>query len=143
MKATKDALMGAEADLERVTQDLRLPLLADISRQLGEIKLHVVNHPRQSKTAAAAIEGEEQQQQQQQQQQWHARRNGRTLPEQNQSEATPRPRWARANQQPQTPAARSRPALICTRTRLCPTLRRDLHRWTFGVADSVCSGDIH
>lgn len=59
MKATKDALMGAEADLERVTQDLRLPLLADISRQLSELKHHVVHHPRLNK---AAVEGEEPQQ---------------------------------------------------------------------------------
>lgn len=57
MKATKDALMGAETDLERVTQDLRLPLLADIRRQLGKIMHHVVNHPRPTKAAVAAVEG--------------------------------------------------------------------------------------
>lgn len=45
MKATKEALGVAEADLERVTQDLRLPLLSDIRRQLSDIKEHVSNHP--------------------------------------------------------------------------------------------------
>lgn len=59
MKATKEALMGAEGDLERVTQDLRLPLLADIRRQLSEIKDHVANRPRPNKAnVAAPIEGD-------------------------------------------------------------------------------------
>lgn len=69
IKATKEALVGAEADLERVTRDLRLPLLTDIKRQLGEIKDHVVNDPQQDRaaatvtTAAATANGDQQQQQ--------------------------------------------------------------------------------
>lgn len=68
IKATKEALLGAEADLERVTGDLRLPLLTDIKRQLGEIKDHVVNDPQQdgaaaAATKAAAASGDQQQQQ--------------------------------------------------------------------------------
>ena len=63
MKATKEALVGAEAELERVTQDLRLPLLADIRRQLSEIKDHVSTHPQQNAAIAAGVAGDEQQQQ--------------------------------------------------------------------------------
>lgn len=37
MHATKEALLTAEADLARVTSDLRLPTLADIQLQLDEI----------------------------------------------------------------------------------------------------------
>lgn len=37
MRATKEALRGAEVDLQRITADLRLPLLADIKLQLDKI----------------------------------------------------------------------------------------------------------
>ncbi|CAB1108320.1 unnamed protein product [Ectocarpus sp. CCAP 1310/34] len=36
-RATKEALRGAEVDLQRITADLRLPLLAEIKLQLDEI----------------------------------------------------------------------------------------------------------
>lgn len=41
--AMRDALVEAESELERVTADLKLPLLADIKRQLNRIEQHVAD----------------------------------------------------------------------------------------------------
>ena len=63
MKATKEALLEAEADLERVTSDLGLPVLDDIELRLDEMTLQPVESaPRAPTTsagsAAAAAAGE-------------------------------------------------------------------------------------
>lgn len=56
MRATREALIVAEQDLERITHDLRLPMLADIRRQLSEIRDEVVQHtPSHVRMALAAV----------------------------------------------------------------------------------------
>lgn len=43
IRATRDALVNAEMQLERITQDLRLPMLTDIRCQLSDLRIHVLN----------------------------------------------------------------------------------------------------